>query len=69
MPHRVFDGVVVVKGAPVKFEVGVELVITCAKTFVCRLEPVMDSSTIPKIGSSIFVMEELFSLKRWKKRE
>jgi hypothetical protein len=62
MSQRVFDGVVVAKGASVKFEVGVELVITCAKTFVWRLEPAMDSSTIPKIGSRIFVMEVLFSL-------
>jgi hypothetical protein len=48
-------GTVVIKGAPLRFEVGVGMVMSCAKTFDW-LEPAILNSTIPKIGT-IFVME------------
>jgi hypothetical protein len=49
-----------------RFEVGVGMVMSCAKTFDW-LEPAILNSTIPKIGR-IFVMENYnnFTEYRWK---
>jgi hypothetical protein len=57
--------VVVVKEAPFRFEVGVGLLMPCAKT-LCWLEPAMENRTIPKIGRICILDKDSVE---WKKNE